>query len=173
MQVKRFRVEIMAATADDPKHELNLDDVLSEIGSSGPFHVRIYCLLLVPVVMFSMYDMTYLFTSGALEYRWDLCLKRKYYQCKSLTFSAFISCKVPECDTSETPVYQQAWLSDVLPLSANGRPRQCERFTRTDNASTSETCPTGSFNKSHIERCTEFVYEDSDAVTLVNEVNPI
>lgn len=58
-----------APSSDEPKRELNLDDILAEIGSSGPFHIRIYCLLLVPVILFSMYDMSYLFTSAGLQYR--------------------------------------------------------------------------------------------------------
>lgn len=62
----------MATQTEEPKREFSLDDVLAEIGSSGPFHIRIYCLLLVPVIMFSMYDMSYLFTSAGLEYRWEI-----------------------------------------------------------------------------------------------------
>lgn len=57
------------ATQDEPKSDLNLDAVLGELGSGGPFHIRIYCLLMVPVMLFSMYDMTYLFTSAGLDYR--------------------------------------------------------------------------------------------------------
>lgn len=52
--------------------EYGLDQVLLELGSSGRFQIRIFALLLVPVVLFSMYEMTYLFTTGRLDYRYDI-----------------------------------------------------------------------------------------------------
>lgn len=55
--------------AGEVKRDLNLDAILGEIGSSGLFHTRIYCMLMVPVMLFSMYDMTFLFTSARLNYR--------------------------------------------------------------------------------------------------------
>lgn len=52
--------------------EYGLDQVLLELGSSGRFQIRIFALLLVPVVLFSMYEMTYLFTTGRLDYRYEI-----------------------------------------------------------------------------------------------------
>lgn len=50
--------------------EHGLDQVLVELGSTGRFQMMIFVLLLVPVVLFSMYEMTYLFTTGRLDYRY-------------------------------------------------------------------------------------------------------
>lgn len=58
-----------AAAADS---EFGLDQVLVELGSTGRFQIMIFALLLVPVVLFSMYEMTYLFTTGRLDYRYVL-----------------------------------------------------------------------------------------------------
>lgn len=49
--------------------DYGLDQVLLELGSPGRFQTGIFSLLLVPVVLFSMYQMTYLFTTGRLDYR--------------------------------------------------------------------------------------------------------
>lgn len=56
--------------ADSAAEKYGLDEVLLELGSSGRFQIRIFALLLVPVVLFSMYEMTYLFTTGRLDYRY-------------------------------------------------------------------------------------------------------
>lgn len=49
--------------------DFNVDTVLAELGSGGVFHIRMYAMLLLPVMLFSLYDTTYIFTTAQLDYR--------------------------------------------------------------------------------------------------------
>lgn len=51
---------------------IDLDIVLSELGSMGRFQIMIFSSLLLPVMLFSMYETSYMFTTGRLDYR---CVK--------------------------------------------------------------------------------------------------
>lgn len=54
--------------------DVDLDTVLIELGSMGRFQIMIFSLLLLPVMLFSMYEMSFLFTTGRLDYRYCIIM---------------------------------------------------------------------------------------------------
>lgn len=164
-------IEGDAAAAVDCS-DVDLDTVLIELGSMGRFQIMIFSLLLLPVMLFSMYEMSFLFTTGRLDYRYCIIMTNaKKRTNANQWYNAIFSCKIPECDSLESNVkLKPDWIADAVPIGSNGKPSQCLRYMpELTSSSKDSTCPGWSFNRSQTEQCGDFVY-DTEEVTLVNEV---
>lgn len=54
-----------------PKSEddIDLDEVLTEIGQFGRFQVRQYVLMTIPIIFNAFFTLSYVFTAGNVNYR--------------------------------------------------------------------------------------------------------
>ncbi|XP_041980326.1 organic cation transporter protein-like [Aricia agestis] len=69
------------------KKEVNLDEVLVEVGEFGWYQVRIYGLILLPIFFSAVYSSQYIFAAAAVDYR----------------------CKVPECESNPPTFEINGW----------------------------------------------------------------
>jgi hypothetical protein len=75
-------------------------------------------------------------------------------------------CKVPECDADDGS-YLTSWLNYSVPFVSNS-PEKCKKYqflSNDENAS----CSIDSFNRSAIETCSSFIYENNE-ITIQSEV---
>uniref|UniRef100_A0A182NQT9 Major facilitator superfamily (MFS) profile domain-containing protein n=1 Tax=Anopheles dirus TaxID=7168 RepID=A0A182NQT9_9DIPT len=141
-----------ATPAAPPAAErVELDDLLEEVGPFGPFQRWQCALLLLPVIFTAFSNLCYVFTAGDLHYR----------------------CQVPECESPahlNTP-FRPDWLRDAVPFAGQPeQPAKCERY-RPLASSGPLACDESRFNRSVIDRCTEFVFADPTERTIVNDFN--
>ncbi|CAH0719762.1 unnamed protein product, partial [Brenthis ino] len=82
--------------------EMDLDEVLEEIGPLGPFQIKIYSLILIPILFCAVYNTQYIFAAANVQYR----------------------CQVPECEAVPPKLETDDWGSWALPDGAG----RCERY---------------------------------------------
>lgn len=49
--------------------EFDLEEILSDLGAFGKFQIIIYSLTILPILLISCLGLSYIFTTGQLEYR--------------------------------------------------------------------------------------------------------
>lgn len=49
--------------------EFDLEGILSDLGSFGKFQIFIYSSIILPILLVSCFGLSYIFTTGQLEYR--------------------------------------------------------------------------------------------------------
>ncbi|XP_052903034.1 organic cation transporter protein-like [Anopheles moucheti] len=137
------------STAPAPDR-VELDDLLEEVGHFGPFQLWQCTLLLLPVIFTAFSNLCYVFTAGDVHYR----------------------CHVPECDPgSQTAPFAPDWIRAAVPFGGNPEhPAKCERY-QVLPSSAELVCDESRFNRSALERCSEFVYADPTERTIVNDFN--
>lgn len=57
-------------TSTFKESEIDLDVILQELGDFGKFQKLNFILLLLPIVLSSVYTLSYIFTASQLEYRY-------------------------------------------------------------------------------------------------------
>ncbi|XP_058117668.1 solute carrier family 22 member 3-like [Anopheles ziemanni] len=144
----------MSKSAEAGSRGIELEDLLAETGQFGRFQLWQCTLLLLPVIFTAFSNLCYVFTAGDVHYR----------------------CYVPECDTgSEVIPFAPDWLRDAVPYGASSKlPAKCDRYQPLPGNGTDETalaCDASRFNRSAVERCSSFVFEDPTERTVVNEFN--
>lgn len=126
----------------------DLDQLIREIGPFGKYQLTNYLLICVPIMITTMYTLTYIFTGGDLAYR----------------------CKVAECDDVQlvSPL-QSAFLNFTVPVESNGKWSQCTRFTSINDGGGDvgdNLCRAEQFNQSSVQKCEEFVYQSDEQTIL-------
>ncbi|XP_069690613.1 organic cation transporter protein-like [Periplaneta americana] len=137
---------------------MDLDEVLDELKHFGKFQATNYLLLSVAILFAAMFEASFIFTAGDLDYR----------------------CRIPDCDGRQT-TFQPSWLQNAVPFHMHdGRfvPRRCLRFSPRnatiliDNSLYTEqnvsSCSPDVFDNSSTTRCHEWVY-DGDETTILRE----
>ncbi|XP_035896927.1 solute carrier family 22 member 3-like [Anopheles stephensi] len=139
----------MSKSTDPAPDRVELDDLLEEVGHFGPFQLWQCSLLLLPVIFTAFSNLCYVFTAGDLHYR----------------------CLVPECETaSGTTPYAPEWLRAAVPFGGKPQhPAKCDRYQVIPSSPDEFVCDESRFNRSAIERCTEFVYADPSERTILND----
>ncbi|XP_058055344.1 organic cation transporter protein-like [Anopheles bellator] len=129
------------------EESIDLDQVLSEIGQFGTFQIRQYALMILPIVLNAFFTLSYVFTAGNIDYR----------------------CLVPQCEQSETPVFDTPWLNATIPFDQNGNPERCSRYAPfVNDTRPNEICKSEEFDFSNILPCEHFVYA-TEEVTIVQD----
>ncbi|XP_026496252.2 organic cation transporter protein-like [Vanessa tameamea] len=82
--------------------DIDLDEILVEVGQLGRFQVRTYCFILIPILFSAVYNSQYIFAAANVPYR----------------------CRVPECEATPPKFETNGWGSWALPDGAG----RCERF---------------------------------------------
>ncbi|XP_052891995.1 organic cation transporter protein-like [Anopheles moucheti] len=126
--------------------DVDLDEVLHEIGQFGLFQIKQYGLMVLPIMFNALFTLSYIFTAGNLEYR----------------------CLISECELPTTDVYQPDWLNESIGLHSNER---CQRFQYLPNDTLQhEVCVSENFNYSAPIACDTFVYKTNET-TIVRDFN--
>ncbi|XP_059622392.1 organic cation transporter protein-like [Phlebotomus argentipes] len=126
--------------------KFDLDLLIKQIGPFGKFQLINYLLICLPIALTAMYTLTFVFTAGDLDYR----------------------CRIPSCDTEE-PELKPDFLSFTTPMDGD-RFSMCEKFHHTPNATIEDQCQADLFDRSRLENCEEFVYQN-DETTILSEWN--
>ncbi|CAH1388549.1 unnamed protein product [Nezara viridula] len=116
---------------------MDLDEILKDLGEFGNYQLITYGLLFFPLAFSSMCSLSYVFTTGNLDYR----------------------CKVPECETNITS-FDEPWLSDALPYKNGKLMDSCKRYQPKNN-NYHENC-TSSLFSSQIESCHSFIFKNTE-----------
>ncbi|XP_014287987.1 organic cation transporter protein [Halyomorpha halys] len=125
---------------------MDLDDILKELGEFGNYQITIYTLLFFPLALSSMASLSYVFTTGDIEYR----------------------CKIPECETNMTS-FEEPWLLDALPYHNGILTDRCKR-RRAINNDYHENCTSNLFYPNQIEDCHSFIFKTKEN-TITKEFN--
>lgn len=143
--------------------DINLDELLTYLGHFGPFQKRNYFLICL-LVVFSVFPMSYIFTTRDLKYRQGI----KEFRINVEIF-IFCRCFVKECDGDADAIYKTEWVKYAIPHD-NNVPRRCERFGLSNDVDDVQTCVADSFNRTKVIPCYQFVYDDPD-ITVGREVS--
>lgn len=177
-RVHLLKVEIHALIVHSKMsaNRIDLDAILVEIGELGRYQIAQYCMLCALVIFTSTPYLSYIFTSGPLEYRYVwTTLDSSFAGCIRLFSTS--RCRIPEIDSANSDgriTYAPDWLPSAVPFTPDGQPERCGRYlsveadSRTDYAHlscVSSVC----FNRSQVDRCDEFVFA-TDEVTIVSAV---
>ncbi|XP_045449795.1 organic cation transporter protein-like [Melitaea cinxia] len=84
------------------KKEIDLDEILLEVGQFGRFQIKNFVLILVPILFCAFYNSQYIFAAASVQYR----------------------CRVPECEATPPNFETNGWGSWALPDSGG----RCERY---------------------------------------------
>ncbi|GFG35022.1 hypothetical protein Cfor_08504 [Coptotermes formosanus] len=132
---------------------MDLDEVLDELKHFGKFQAINYLLLSVAILFAAMFEASFIFTAGDLDYR----------------------CRIPECDSMEA-TFNPDWLQHAVPFHKHdGRsvPRRCLRFASRNFSLLSEntgrnlsSCSPESFDNHSVVRCDEWVYAGEETTVL-------
>lgn len=128
----------------------DLDQLIREIGPFGTYQLRNYLLICLPIMITTMYTLTYIFTGGDLAYR----------------------CKIPECDQVASDIVnplQSAFLNFTVPEN-NGKWDQCRRFASVNQNEQGDdkqdSCRPQNFNENVVQKCEEFIYQSDEETIL-------
>ncbi|KDR22929.1 Organic cation transporter protein, partial [Zootermopsis nevadensis] len=134
---------------------MDLDEVLDEVKHFGKFQATNYLLLSVAILFAAMFEASFIFTAGDLDYR----------------------CRIPECDGAEA-TFQPEWLQNAVPFhqqDSRSVPWRCRRFAPRNFSALSEnsqrnysSCSPESFDNSTVIRCDEWIY-DGEETTILRE----
>lgn len=58
--------------------DINLDDILTEIGEFGKFQKLISAILFIPICLAPIFTLSYIFTASQLEYRFFFYIKLNF-----------------------------------------------------------------------------------------------
>ncbi|GJQ83491.1 hypothetical protein Trydic_g19283 [Trypoxylus dichotomus] len=125
--------------------DIDLDELLRDLEHFGTYQ-KINYLLLSLLVIFSVFPMSYIFTTRDLKYR----------------------CFIEECDQINS-VYKADWLKYALPHK-NNVPSKCERFVVNAEFEVNQTCSADLFDVNQTILCNRFVYETPD-ITVGRDFN--
>lgn len=124
---------------------MDLDFVLKELGQFGWYQIKIYVFLFFPLAFGSIASMTYLFTTGDVQYR----------------------CLIPECDNSGSENFQKPWLNWAIPHKPGDSIDPCLRFKSIPD-SHGGNCSRETFYANQTEYCDKYVFETNEK-TITNE----
>ncbi|XP_049845121.1 organic cation transporter protein-like [Schistocerca gregaria] len=123
--------------------EIDLDDVLEELGHFGKYQILSFVLMGFPTLFLAATSTSFVFTAAELNYR----------------------CYVPDCDGSPVGAdFSPHWLQNAVPVDTRGdllKPAHCRRYIRNSSVVAdifNSTCPALLFTNT-TERCDEWVYE--------------
>ncbi|XP_055705285.1 organic cation transporter protein-like [Phlebotomus papatasi] len=122
----------------------DLDLLIQQIGPFGKFQLINYLLICIPIALTAMYTLTFVFTAGDLEYR----------------------CRIPGCDSDNTNL--QAPFRDFTIPKDGDKFSMCQKFHHVPNATIEDQCQADLFDRTRLEDCSEFVYQD-DETTILSE----
>lgn len=57
--------------------KVDIDAILAQLGEFGPYQVKTYCLILLPIMFSAVYNSQFIFAAGATDYRLDYCKSRE------------------------------------------------------------------------------------------------
>ncbi|CAH0553689.1 unnamed protein product [Brassicogethes aeneus] len=120
--------------------EKPLDNLLIKLGKWGKFQL-VYYLCLCLAVMYTVCQMSYIFTARDIKYR----------------------CFISECEKPSN-TFNPDWLKDYVPFK-NGLPNKCLYYERIN-----ETCFSPLANQNSTKTCNNFIYERSET-TIVHDFN--
>lgn len=132
----------------------DLDQLIREVGPFGRYQLTNYLLICVPIMITTMYTLTYIFTGGDLVYR----------------------CKIDQCDQVDNgsgiinPL-QSSFLNFTIPMEDNGKWSKCNKFpfinNNDDNRPQGDNfCGAEHFNQNSVIKCDEFVYQSDEQTIL-------
>ncbi|XP_023709170.1 organic cation transporter protein isoform X4 [Cryptotermes secundus] len=137
------------------KTAMDLDEVLDELKHFGKFQATNYLLLSVAILFAAMFEASFIFTAGDLNYR----------------------CRIPGCDGKEA-TFRPDWLQNAVPFyQHDGRsvPRRCLRYEPRNSSFLSEnaelndsSCSPESFDNNSVTSCEGWVY-DGEETTILRE----
>ncbi|XP_043239458.1 organic cation transporter protein-like isoform X1 [Amphibalanus amphitrite] len=116
-----------------PRHEIDFDKILSEIGDFGRYQVVFYCFLCAATAIAVLPGVV------ALVFQ---------------TYVPHYRCMVPGCDNVTSPQYVEPFTNFTIPTGD-----ECRRFWRYNL--TADTCADADFDDNITVSCTEFVFDDS------------
>jgi hypothetical protein len=132
---------------------MDLDEVLDELKHFGKFQAINYLLLSVAILFAAMFEASFIFTAGDLDYR----------------------CRIPECEGTEA-TFNPDWIQNAVPFhqhDARPVPRRCLRFASrnlsllSDDTERNVTfCSPESFDNHSVFRCDEWVYDGEETTVL-------
>ncbi|KAG4079938.1 hypothetical protein HA402_006250 [Bradysia odoriphaga] len=126
-----------------PEKELNVDNVLSELGNVGKFQLINFVLIGIAILLSSIVSLTFVFAAGEVNYR----------------------CRIPGCDDNQTE-YKPDWLSHAVP-HINGVPSRCTRYNSSITDS-SQCWDENAFEAYELVVCNDWVFETEER-TILNE----
>lgn len=87
------------------------------------------------------------------------------------SFVSFGSCRIPECELSNSSAYEPSWLLFAVPYN-DAKPSKCDRYVhrQVNNETMNNTCTKFDFDHSRIDRCHDFVYAENDS-SILTEVH--
>uniref|UniRef100_A0A0A9ZHK5 Organic cation transporter protein n=1 Tax=Lygus hesperus TaxID=30085 RepID=A0A0A9ZHK5_LYGHE len=124
---------------------MEVDDILEEVGQSGPYQALFFILLFLVDIQTSFFPISFVFTAAELQYR----------------------CLVPECETLNNATYNDPESLKYIPL-LNGNPSKCFRY-RPSNADNS-SCFSSNFMTNNTDKCpqSQLVY-DSPRTSIASD----
>uniref|UniRef100_A0A8D8YVT5 Solute carrier family 22 member 5 n=1 Tax=Cacopsylla melanoneura TaxID=428564 RepID=A0A8D8YVT5_9HEMI len=127
---------------------MDLDSVFLKVGDFGPYQwVYNYLLCGLASLYAAPYCLSYVFTSLDLSYR----------------------CFIPECESVDDAHFVTSWLKVAIPYDETKGLAKCERYLSVNGSDTG--CTVGSFNRSIIVPCTEWIYEYPFEKNILTEFN--
>ncbi|KAF7272809.1 hypothetical protein GWI33_014435 [Rhynchophorus ferrugineus] len=145
-------------TADEKKNtsevEVDIDEVLEELGELGRYQTFIYVLICLPVLFAAENSLSYVFTAGEPSYR----------------------CYIPECENFTTTSYKVPWIENAVPRNSEQNQLigyitdPCTRYSVniTEWMSNNQTCTANIFDRDNITRCSQWIFLEGET-TIVNE----
>uniref|UniRef100_A0A1B0DGX8 Major facilitator superfamily (MFS) profile domain-containing protein n=1 Tax=Phlebotomus papatasi TaxID=29031 RepID=A0A1B0DGX8_PHLPP len=122
----------------------DLDLLIHQIGPFGKFQLINYLLICIPIAYTAMYTLIFVFTAGNLEYR----------------------CRISGCDSDNSSLHAP-FLNFTIPKDGD-KFSMCQKFHNVPNATIEDQCQADLFDRTRLEDCSEFVYQD-DETTILSE----
>ncbi|KAJ0183556.1 hypothetical protein K1T71_001532 [Dendrolimus kikuchii] len=125
--------------------EVNLDTILLEVGQFGKYQMRTAALCAVLVIFVSWSISEYVFTTSRINSR----------------------CFIPECESEPSSAdYAPEWILNAVPGTDMESFDNCQRYVNTSAVDlvTNGTCPDELFDRSTLQNCEEYVYENKYSV---------
>ncbi|XP_055855676.1 organic cation transporter-like protein [Episyrphus balteatus] len=123
-----------------------LDDILVEIGQFGKFQFCFFLLAFIFIIFNTTLQYGFVFTSSPVVYR----------------------CRVPECDESQSLMYEKPWIHFSIPKNPGGHFEKCQRYTL-NSTNDQKSCSAESYDrKVGIDCGNDFIFRDGE-VTISNE----
>uniref|UniRef100_A0A336L4Z8 CSON004419 protein n=1 Tax=Culicoides sonorensis TaxID=179676 RepID=A0A336L4Z8_CULSO len=133
-----------------PRIEMDLDNILEQIGEFGKFQIQNYLLICLPVIFSAANSLTYVFTAAIPKYR----------------------CFVPSCDDPMNATYDSDWVPYAVPPNKISRsskvfePDQCFYYKQKE-FNGSEFCEPDDFTNETL-KCNEWVFDPHER-SIVND----
>nr|XP_018911326.1 PREDICTED: organic cation transporter protein-like [Bemisia tabaci] len=130
---------------------MDLDSIWHDLGQYGKYQFINNILLGLAICFSATSSMSYVFTAGDLDYR----------------------CRIPDCDNVEGRLeFLPQWLRFAVPFKSEAEevPSKCDRFTTApdfqDDLNVIDACPSARFRANETERCSHWVFKDTENTIL-------